>query len=104
MKLRLDRKKWFAAACVLVFLTSLVPALYLTGYVHATGDDFGYGALTHAAWLDTHSLLEVFRAACETVRNYYTGWQGTWFSVFLFTLQPEVFSPAIGNLGGIQNE
>lgn len=93
MKLRLDRKKWFAAACVLVFLAGLVPVLYLTGYVHATGDDFGYGALTHAAWLDTHSLLEVFRAACETVRNYYTGWQGTWFSVFLFTFQPEVFSP-----------
>lgn len=93
MKLRMDREKWFATACVLAFLASLVPVLYLTGYVHATGDDFGYGALTHAAWLDTHSLLEVFRAACETVRNYYTGWQGTWFSVFLFTLQPEVFSP-----------
>ena len=93
MKLKLDRKKWFAAACVLAFLAGLVPVLYLTGYVHATGDDFGYGTLTHAAWLDTHSLPAVFRAACETVKNYYTGWQGTWFSVFLFTLQPEVFSP-----------
>ena len=86
-------KKWAAAVCVLAFLAGLVPVLYLTGYAHATGDDFGYGTLTHAAWLDTHSLAEVFRAAVRTVKNYYTGWQGTWFSVFLFTLQPEVFSP-----------
>ena len=93
MKLRMDGKKWFSSACVLAFLAGLIPVLYLTGYVHATGDDFGYGTLTHAAWLDTHSLPAVFQAACETVKNYYTGWQGTWFSVFLFTLQPEVFSP-----------
>lgn len=26
------------------------------------------------------------------MRKYYYGWQGTWSSVFLFTLQPEVFS------------
>lgn len=86
-------KKGVAVVCVLAFLAGLIPVLYLAGYVHATGDDFGYGTLTHAAWLDTHSFPAVFRAACETVKNYYTGWQGTWFSVFLFTLQPEVFSP-----------
>ena len=66
-------KKWAAAVCVLAFLAGLVPVLYLTGYAHATGDDFGYGTLTHAAWLDTHSLAEVFRAAVRTVKNYYTG-------------------------------
>lgn len=93
MKQRINREKWITIICALVFLAGLVPVLYLTGYVHATGDDFGYGTLTHAAWLDTHSLLEVFRAALQTIENYYRGWQGTWFSVFLFTLQPEVFSP-----------
>lgn len=28
---------------------------------------------------------------CQTVRSYYGGWQGTWFSIALFSLQPEVF-------------
>lgn len=93
MKQKINREKWITIICALVFWAGLVPVLYLTGYVHATGDDFGYGTLTHAAWLDTHSLLEVFRAALQTIENYYRGWQGTWFSVFLFTLQPEVFSP-----------
>ena len=85
MKQKINREKWITIICGLVFLAGLVPVLYLTGYVHATGDDFGYGTLTHAAWLDTHSLLEVFRAALQTIENYYRGWQGTWFSVFLFT-------------------
>lgn len=93
MKRKIQWEKWITVICVLVFLASLAPVFYLAGYVHATGDDFGYGTLTHAAWLDTHSLLEVFRAALKTIGNYYRGWQGTWFSVFLFTLQPEVFSP-----------
>ena len=90
---KVNWEKWITVACVLAFLAGLVPVLYLAGYVHATGDDFGYGTLTHAAWLDTRSLSEVFRAALQTIRHYYGGWQGTWFSIFLFTLQPEVFSP-----------
>lgn len=93
MKRKIQWEKWITVICILAFLASLAPVLYLADYVHATGDDFGYGTLTHAAWMDTHSLLEVFRAALKTIGNYYRGWQGTWFSVFLFTLQPEVFSP-----------
>ncbi len=93
MKRKINWEKWITIACILAFLTGLVPVLYLTGYVHATGDDFGYGARTHAAWVDTRSLLEVFRAAWQTIEHYYRGWQGTWFSVFLFSFQPEVFSP-----------
>lgn len=79
-------------AVLFVFIISLLPILGLAGINHATGDDFGYGRLTHEAWQATHSLAEVFKASAETVRHYYYGWQGTWFSIFLFTLQPEVFS------------
>lgn len=85
-------KKMFAVISVIAFLISLLPLLYMCRYVHASGDDYGYGAWTHSAWLDTHSLIDVLKAACETVKFYYKGWQGTWSSVFLFTLQPEVFS------------
>ena len=75
-----------------LFLLSLVPVLMLSGTDCATGDDFGYGILTRRAWVDTRSLWEVFKAAGRTVQEFYQGWQGTWFSIFLFALQPEVFS------------
>jgi hypothetical protein len=58
----------------------------------ATADDFGYSWGTHHAWLETGSLIEVIKAAGEMVRDTYHIYQGTWSSVFLFTLQPEVFS------------
>lgn len=88
-----SEKQPLSVVSLIVFVVSLLPLLYMCKYVHASGDDYGYGAWTHAAWLDTHSLIEVFKAACRTVEHYYIGWQGTWSSVFLFTLQPEVFSP-----------
>lgn len=75
-----------------VFVLSLIPILGLAGVNHATGDDLGYGRWTRAAWVSTHSPIEVIKAAAETVKNYYYGWQGTWLSIFLFALQPEVFS------------
>lgn len=78
---------------LLLFLVSLLPLLGLSSINHAAGDDLGYGRLTHEAWLQTHSLGEVIKAAGRTVREYYYGWQGTWLTVFFFSLQPEIFSP-----------
>lgn len=80
---------WLA---VVVFALSLLPILALAGVDRATGDDWSFGLLTHLAWVDTHSVWQVFKAACASVKKYYDSWQGTWFSVFLFSLQPEVFS------------
>lgn len=84
--------KILAGVCLIVFLLSLIPILYLSGYNHATGDDLGYGTRTHHAWLDTRSIWQVLVAAAETVKVYWKSWQGTWFTIFLMTLQPEVFS------------
>lgn len=78
--------------CIIVFFCiSLIPILYLSGYVHATGDDYGYGAQTHQIWLSTHSVWQVLKTAGQTVQHYWVGWQGTWFTIFLMSLQPEVF-------------
>lgn len=85
--------KKIAIAAMVVLLISLLPILYLAGYARPSGDDYGYSVYTHAAWLDTHSLIEVFKAAVYTVKEYYTGWNGDWFTVFLFSLMPEVFVP-----------
>ena len=77
---------------VLFFMLMLIPVLYLSFVNRASGDDYGYGTFTRAAWVSSHSLIEVFKAACYTIEHYYTDWQGTWFSIFVFSLQPEVFS------------
>lgn len=86
--LSIKRISWVAIA---VFLLLLLPLCYLSFVNRASGDDYGYGILTRSAWITTHSLLEVGKAAWNTIKNYYYTWQGTWFSVFLFSLQPEVF-------------
>lgn len=82
-----------AFLAILFFLTSMLPIWYLAGYARPSGDDYGYSVLTHAAWLDTRSLIQVFKAAIETVKTYYHSWNGDWFTTFLFSLMPEVFVP-----------
>lgn len=87
-----DQKK-IAWILLTVFVLSLIPLLYLSGYVHASGDDYGYGANTHRIWLETRSLFGTLKAAADTSVEYWHSWQGTWFTIFLMALQPEVFSP-----------
>lgn len=87
-------KKFKAAAFVslAVFILLMLPVIYLSFVNRATGDDYGYAIYTRAAWVGTHSLATVFEAAFRTIRQSYYSFQGTWFSLFLFTLQPEIFS------------
>ncbi|MCL2051102.1 MAG: DUF6056 family protein [Lachnospiraceae bacterium] len=73
------------------FCASLVPLLLLSVFNRASGDDFSFGTLTRQAFIKTGSLAEVFKASFQKISEVYEGWQGTWSSIFLFTLQPEVF-------------
>lgn len=91
--LMIVNNKIIAAFVMFFFGVSMLPIWYLAGYARPSGDDYGYSALTHAAWIDTHSLTEVIKAAAETVKLNYVGWNGDWFSTFLFALMPEVFTP-----------
>lgn len=77
----------FTLIIILFFILSLIPLLYMCRYVHASGDDYGYGMLPHLAWLNSHSFVEVLKAAGATVREYYYGWQelGHPFSCFLYS-------------------
>lgn len=75
-----------------VFILIMIPVCYLSFVNRASGDDYGYGAYTRIAWVETHSIVAVMKAVWATIKQYYYGWQGTWFSIFLFALQPEVFS------------
>ena len=85
--------KVMALALSFVFIISMLPIWYLAFYARPSGDDYGYSMGTHQAWLRTHSLIEVFKAGIETTRNMCRVWNGDWFTVFLFTLMPEVFVP-----------
>ena len=77
---------------VLIFVVLMLPVVYLSFVNRATGDDYGYAVYTRAAWMGTHSLTELLKASWQRIRQSYYGYQGTWFSIFLFTMQPEVFS------------
>lgn len=88
----LEKKiKTIALISIFIFIILMMPMLYLSSVNRATGDDYGYSAYTKAAWASTHSLAALGEAACKTVQDYYHSWQGTWFSVFVFSMQPEVF-------------
>ena len=88
----LDAEKlfWIIMAA---FITGLIPILYLSGYVHATGDDYGYGILGLMRYGWRQVGLQTLVRAAETSVDYWYSWQGTWFTIFLMALQPEVFSP-----------
>lgn len=83
--------KYFTILSLLSLCVLLLPIVYLNFVNRATGDDYGYGIYTRSAWMRTHSFIELGKAVYLTVRQFYGGWQGTWFSIALFSLQPEVF-------------
>ena len=78
---------------VVMFLVFILIPIFLCSFVNrATGDDYGYAIATRMIWNSTKSLPLLLKASWNTIKEYYYSWQGTWFSIFLFTLQPEVFS------------
>lgn len=76
---------------LLLFLISLAPIIYVGLFNYPTGDDYWYGALTYRALMETGSLWEALKGSLRTVINFYYDWQGTWFTIFLFTLSPNNF-------------
>ena len=68
-------EKNMALAAIGIFVLLMLPIGYLSFVNRASGDDYGYGTLTRAAWVTTHSLIKVFGAAWQTIREYYVGWQ-----------------------------
>lgn len=76
---------------ILTFFATMLPLWYLAFFARPSGDDYGYSMATRVAWKHTHSLIEVFKAGIETTKAMCTVLNGDWFTVFLFTLMPEVF-------------
>ena len=82
----------FLAVSFLVLTLSLIPLLYLSYADFASGDDMNYGAAAHQAWLLQHSVPALLAAVRDHIISVWHSWQGTWFTVALFQLHPEVFA------------
>ncbi|WP_040196037.1 DUF6056 family protein [Candidatus Soleaferrea massiliensis] len=76
--------------CILLLLI-LIPMLYIAVYNVPCVDDYNYGNLTHRAWEQSGSLLEVIKTAGEQVGITYQNWQGTFSAIFMMAVQPAVF-------------
>ena len=83
---------FLSIASVVVLLISLIPILWVSFYEHPLWDDYGYSALVRQAILDGGGFLDVLKAAAQQVKESYVTWQGTFSAIFLFSLQPGVFS------------
>lgn len=77
-------------ACALLFL-ALLPMLRIAVYNVPCVDDYNYGNLTHRAWEQSGSLIEVVKTAGEQVGITYQNWQGTFSAIFMMAIQPAVF-------------
>lgn len=79
---------------------SFVPLYIIARYSYLAADDFVFLKQTTAAWEQTHSLIEVIRAAWEGTYNRFFEWQGN-FSYILFDLQPASFGDQFYGLSAI---
>lgn len=98
MKIRFEKleKKFlnrstFCVLSVLGFLWFIVPLLYIGKYNHGAADDYWFAFHVHCTWLNTHSLLEVVKTAFQEVVEFYKNWQGTYSSIFFFSISPMAF-------------
>lgn len=69
----------------------MIPIIYIGKYDKPAADDYGYAASTYHAWINTHSIGDVFEAVIERVVDSYYTWQGTFSSIFMMALSPAAF-------------
>ena len=83
---------------IAALILSLIPMLIVAIYARPLADDFGYSAATRAVWLETHNIFLVLAAAGRQVAETYFDWQGSFSAIWLFALQPGLFSEKIYGL------
>ena len=73
-----------------LFFLSLLPVIYVGLHNYPTGDDYWYGALNYHGFQEG-GIIGALKGSVQTVIQFYEEWQGTWFTIFLFTLVPSNF-------------
>lgn len=86
---RMTSRNWGILMGIL-FAVSLIPIIWVGFYNYASGDDYWYGIHTYRG-LQQAGLWGALKGSLQTVAEFYQSWQGTWFTLFLFTLSPNNF-------------
>ena len=86
---KLDTKKLGIVVGIL-FAISLLPIIYVGLHNYASGDDYWYGIYTYRGFVEG-GILGALKGSLRMVAEFYQNWQGTWFTMFLFTLSPNHF-------------
>lgn len=84
--------KTVAFVLTAIYLISLIPILGVAFYTHPVLDDYGYSRRVHEAVLQGGNIFNILAAVGQTVKETYFNWQGTYFAVAIFSLQPGVIS------------
>ena len=87
---KLDSKKLGIFVSILFFI-SLLPIIYVGLHNYASGDDYWYGVKTYRGLVE-EGVIGALKGSLATVEDFYENWQGTWFTIFLFTLSPNHFA------------
>ncbi len=80
------------ALVVVGLLLSLAPIIIASFYAHPVSDDFGFSEKVKQAVSENKGVFGVISASLQQVKESYLRWQGTYSAVFIFSLQPAVFS------------
>lgn len=87
-----DINKYLLATILFLGLAvALLPVYRLAMYATPYYDDYNYANSVRIMWNSSPTFGTVLKEAAWVVGNTYRSWQGTYSSVFLMSLMPEVF-------------
>lgn len=82
--------KWIAIISLTTLIISLIPLLTVSFYNHPAADDYNYGIYTMEV-LKNEGLTGVGKGLINTVKLFYSTWQGTYSAIILMSLQPSIW-------------
>ena len=74
----------------IVLILSLIPVVRLGFHNYAIGDDYWYSAYTYQGFVHG-GIIGAIKGSIRMLMEIYETWQGTWFTIVLFTLSPNNF-------------
>ena len=83
--------KKYSRISLVILALSLVPIFWISFYDHPFEDDYNYGVVTRLAWMESHDVITLFKAAVQTSVNKYQTWQGSYTGCFMMSLQAGIF-------------
>lgn len=96
-----EKENWYGVLSKVIctfFSLLMIPVASICPYVFARADDNTFAQYTHLALEQTGSVWEMLKGSFQIIKEVYFGWQGTFSSIFMMSLQPAVFHERLYNL------